>query len=171
MDQVLDSIEAVKDKRPRQPHLNATLDQERQRRESRRHGSALQVPARQRRDQVADAVGVQATSEDHAGETLEDGRAKPGLVLVVDLEVGRDGPSEALLRKEGLRLAGRHGLGGCGAAGLENGCCRCEEVGWFSGCELVSAIGHGCLELAREYLGKEVLHVIRRAAAYLAEGP
>lgn len=85
------------------------------------------MPTRERRDQVADAVGVETAREDHAGEALEDGRAEPGLVLVVNLKMGGDGASEALLCEEVLRLAGRHGLGGCGAAGLEDGGCGCEE--------------------------------------------
>lgn len=137
MHQVLNSIDTVEHKRPRESHLDTALDHKGKRCKSSSHRGALQVPTCQRRDQVADAVGVQATREDHAGEALEDGRAEPGLVLVINLEMGGDGASETLLCEEGLRLAGRHGLGGCGAASLEDGRCGCEEGGGLAGYVIV----------------------------------
>lgn len=131
--QVLNAIDTVEHKRPGQSHLDTTLDHKGKRCKSSGHRGALQVPARERRDQVADAVGVETTRKDHAGEALEDGRAEPGLVLVVNLKMGGDGSSKTLLREEVLRLAGRHGLGGCGAASLEDGRCGCEEGGGLAG--------------------------------------
>lgn len=47
--------------------------------------------------------------------------------------MGGDGSSETLLCEEVLRLAGRHGLGGCRAAGLKDGRCGGEEGGGLAG--------------------------------------
>lgn len=132
--QVLDTIETMEHKGPRQKHLDSTLDQQWQRRERSRHRGRLQVPAGERCNQVADAVDVQAACEGHARESLEDGRADVGLLLVVDLEVGRYGAVEPLLRQEGLRLARGHALGGGGAAGLNSRDGRCGEARGVSGC-------------------------------------
>lgn len=79
------------------------------------------MPPGQGGDQVADTVGVETAGEEHAGETLPDGAAQEGLLLVVDLEMGADGPVETLLREEGLAFGGCQGLGGGIATNLEGG--------------------------------------------------
>lgn len=106
------------------------------------------MPAGQGRDQVADAVGVQAAREEHARETLPDGAAEEGLVLVVDLEVRAHGADAALGGQLGLGLVVGHGLGGGGAAevegrggndGLDGGILG-EEGGWLRDCIVVVSL-------------------------------
>lgn len=119
VNQVLDAVDGVEDKGPGQRHLDAALDDQWQTGKGGGHGQGLEVPAGQGRDQVADAVGVQAAREEHAREALEDGAAKEGLVLVVDLEVRAYGADTALGGQLGLGLVVGHGLGGGRAAEVE----------------------------------------------------
>lgn len=139
VDQVLDTVDGVVDERPGERHLDAALDKERQGGEGGGHAGGLDVPAGQGRDQVADGVGVQAAGEEHAGETLPDGAPQEGLALVVDLQVGGDGPDAALAGEEGIGLGVGQGLGRGGAdlrgreAGGADGAGG-EEYGWLRDC-------------------------------------
>lgn len=130
MNQVLDAVQSVENKRPGQRHLDASLDDKRQASKSGGHRQGLEVPAGQGRDQVADAVGVQAAREEDARKTLPDGAAEEGLVFVVDLEVRAHGPDATLGGKHGLCLVVGHGLGGGGAAEVEG---RAQDGGLDGG--------------------------------------
>lgn len=139
VDQVLDTIDSVVNKRPCERQLHAALDKKRQGGKGGSHAGGLEVPAGEGRDQVADGVGVQAAGEEHAGETLPDGATQESLALVIDLQVGGDGPGAALAGEEGIGLGVAQGMGGGGAelrgreAGRADGIGG-EEDGWLRGC-------------------------------------
>lgn len=145
MDEVLDAVDAVEDKRPGEDDLDAALDGKGERGKGGGDAGGLEVPAGEGRDQVADRVGVEGAREEHAREPLPDGGAEEGLVLVVDLEVGGHGPLQPLLGQDGLAVRRRHGLrrrradlvrrregGGCEEGrGL---CCCWEVIVWLAMC-------------------------------------
>lgn len=146
MDEVLDAVDAVEDEGPGEGDLDAALDGEGQGGEGGGDAGGLEVPAGEGRDQVADRVGVQGAREEHAREALPDGGAEEGLVLVVDLEVGRHRPLQPLLGQDGLAVRRRQGLrrGGADLVGRREGggceegrglCCCWEGIVWLAmGC-------------------------------------
>lgn len=69
------------------------------------HAGGLEVPAGQRGDEVGGAKDVQAASQEGSRDTLPDGAAQPRLSVVVNLEVRRHGPLEALLGQEAVGIA------------------------------------------------------------------
>ncbi|KAL9089668.1 MAG: hypothetical protein Q9165_005700 [Trypethelium subeluteriae] len=119
------AINTMKHKRPRDPHLQQELHRERPPGDSRRDRRRLEVPAKQRRDEVRGAEDVQAAREHRAGDAVQD-RRDPGDLRLVDAEVRRDGPFQPLLLEDGVG-------GGRGDAGLLGGA-ACSVGGRFGDC-------------------------------------
>lgn len=158
---MLDAVDGVVDKRPGEGQLDGALGGQRQGGEGGGDAGGLEVPAGQGGDEVADRVGVQAAGEEHAREALPDGAAEEGLLGVVDLEVGGDGPDAALAGEEGIGVGVRQGLrqgglaprgGGGGGPDLLGGreAGRADGVGGEEGGCLGGCLGsHGVPLLAR----------------------
>lgn len=115
------AVDGVEHERPSDQELEAALDGNGESRSGSHERGRLQVPAEKRGGKVADGGGVKSTGETGARDALPRGTAEPGLLLVVDLEVGRDGALETLL---GEKLGG---LGGGDLVGLEG---SVGEGGW-----------------------------------------
>jgi hypothetical protein len=81
----------VEHKRPSNQELEAALDSHGKGTKCSHHRGALEVKTGQRGDEVRNRVSVQQAGEADARETLPDGAAEVGLLLVVDVEVGGDG--------------------------------------------------------------------------------
>lgn len=88
--QMPDTVQRMERKRPRGEELDRALDSKGERAKRRRQRRALEVPADEGGRQVCRRKHVQAAAEGRAREALPDGAAEPGLLLVVDLEVGGD---------------------------------------------------------------------------------
>lgn len=97
-----DTVERMVGKGPGESKLETALDSEGESTESGGDRGGLEVPAKERGGQVGGAEGVEAAREGGAGKALPDGAAEPGLLLVVDVEVGGYGPLEALLGQESI---------------------------------------------------------------------
>lgn len=114
--QVPDAVDEVKGERPGNGKLKARLDGDGQAGKGSDEALALEVPAQQRRGQVCRRVNVYGAAEGAARDPLPDGRAEVGLLLVVDLQMGADGPLEALLLEDRVAFGGVELMGGEGSA-------------------------------------------------------
>jgi len=81
--QVPDPVETVKGERKRHERLQADLDQDRQRRETRRQTRGFQVPAEQGCGQVRGAEDVDGPGQARACDAVETGEV-PGNLRSVD---------------------------------------------------------------------------------------
>jgi hypothetical protein len=108
------AVQAVEDKRERNQRLGSDLGGNGPRRETSRHDRRLEMPADRGRDEIRQAVDVQAAGEGEAGESVQHGEI-PRYLGLVDAEMGSDGAVEALLEED---------VGGAGGAGGGGGGCR-----------------------------------------------
>lgn len=118
--EVTHAINRVEHKGPRKEELEPALDGNGECRDRRSNRRALQMPARQRCDKVSRTERVQHPAEAGSGNALPCRSAEPGLLLVVDVEMGRDRALQPLLGEEGLRVGGGEFLGRDGSGGRGN---------------------------------------------------
>lgn len=91
--------------------LEQTLDEEGQGGGGGDEGGGLEVPADDGGDEVGGEVGVGGAGEDAAGDTGPGGGGEPGLLDLVDAEMGSDGAVQTLL-VEDVGALGLRDLGG-----------------------------------------------------------
>lgn len=109
--EVADTVDSVEGKRPGRDELEGALSGDGEGGERGDERGALEVPAEVGSDEVGGRKDVESAAEAAAGKALPDGAAEPGLLLVVDVEVGGDGAGESLLVEGGAGLLGRDLLG------------------------------------------------------------
>lgn len=85
------AVHGVEDKRPGNQELETALYSHGKGTKGSYQGGALKVKTGQRSDEVRDRVTVQQAGEADTRETLPDGAAEIGLLLVVDVEMGGNG--------------------------------------------------------------------------------
>ena len=120
-----DAVPEVEHEGPGDEELEAALDGDGPGSDGGCDARALQVPARQGRDEVGRREDVYPSREDGARDALPGRGAEPRLVLAVYLEVRAHGSAQALPREERLFvcvrallcLGGRGGSGDKGEAG------------------------------------------------------
>lgn len=98
-----DPVERVKREGQSHQELQPALHQRRELGETLSERCGLNVPAQQGGNEVREAEYVEAAREDGAGDAVESGQG-PGNLSLVDGEVGRDGPVEALAVKYGVTV-------------------------------------------------------------------
>lgn len=104
-DQMSNSIERVIREREREERLGREFRRYRPRTERGGYAGGLKVPSEERSGEVCGAEDVEATGEDAAGDTVEDG-AEPGYLGLVDAEVGGDGTVTTLGGEEVVGFLG-----------------------------------------------------------------
>lgn len=95
------TINGVEHKRPSDQELERALDGHGQSSGSSDERGGLEVPADKGGSEVGDGGSVEGAGEGGARDALPGGTAEPGLLGVVDLEVGGDGAAETLFGEDG----------------------------------------------------------------------
>lgn len=118
--QMPDAIEAMKRKREGSRELSGHLQRDGPSAKRRGHAGRLQMPAEQRRDQIRGAEEVEAPAEHRAGDPVQR-RAVPRDLRLVDGQVRRHGPVQALLDEDVVRVGGADRRCCCGSGGERKG--------------------------------------------------
>lgn len=95
-----DTVQGVEGKRPGEGELETTLEGKGEGTEGGCDRGALEVPPEEGSSEVSGAESVETSRKGGSGEALPDRTAEPGLLLVVDIEVGGYGTLEALLGQD-----------------------------------------------------------------------
>ncbi|KAF4120660.1 transcription initiation factor TFIID subunit 6 [Geosmithia morbida] len=108
-DEVAHAVDEVVGEGEGEGELDAAGDDDGEGAESGGHAGALEVPSQQRGDEVGGEVGVGGARQGAPGDARPGRVAQPGLVELVDAQVGRDRAVEALPSQDLVAL-GRGGL-------------------------------------------------------------
>lgn len=100
VDQVLDAVDKVEGKGESKSELDGALDDEGQGSEAGSQRGALDVEAQERGGEICGEVDVGGAGEHAAGDTGPGGGAEPGLLHLVDAQVGGDGAVQALVDED-----------------------------------------------------------------------
>jgi len=130
--QMSHAVNGMEDKGPSDEELEAALDGHRQSGGGGDKGSGLEVPAHEGSGEVSDGGSIQSAGEAGAGDALPRRTAEPGLLLVVDLEMGGDGAGETLLGEKSGGIGGGD-LVGLEGSGLDSKGSKLEDAARGSG--------------------------------------
>lgn len=113
---MLHAAEEVEGEGEAKGELETALDGKGQAAESGGDAGALDMQANQGSGDVRGHVGVQGAGEGAAGDTGPGGCAEPGLLYLVDAQVGGDGTVQALVDEDLLALLEAELVGGGGGS-------------------------------------------------------
>lgn len=131
--QMSHAVDSVENKGPSNEELETALDGDGESSGSGNEGRGLEVPADEGSGQVGDGGSVQGAGEGGAGDALPRRAAEPGLLGVVDLEMGRDGAGETLLGEKGGGVGGGELVGLEGSVEARRGGVSRDSCGWVRG--------------------------------------
>lgn len=109
------AVDEVESEREAEEELDAALDDKGESSKRRDEAGALNVEAGERRDEVRGKVEVGDAGHGAAGDSGPGGGAEPGLLHLVDAQMGGDGAVLALVDEDLLALVVGE-LGGLGEA-------------------------------------------------------
>ena len=109
----------MKHHRPCNAEFHHSLDKQRPARERSGHTRTIEMPSRQRRDQICSTEDVDSARANTACDAVQ-GRENPGDLRLIDGEMGGSGSIQSLCFEDLEGVSRREGTGGGGRRG---GCC------------------------------------------------